>query len=69
MKNNEDFKYDKFLMGNNKWGSVWAVRKARRQLNRKWASRNPGRRRNHIDAYCEYVADFGYLTGNARYES
>lgn len=69
MKNNTDYVYDKFIMVAGARDSVWQVRKARRQLHRKWAVRNPARRGNNLKAYCDYVNDFGYLTGNARYES
>ena len=43
--------------------NVGEVRRRRRQLQRKWAVRNPGRRSNWIKHYLDYVQQYGYLTG------
>jgi hypothetical protein len=51
---------DMELVGRPLWDSVWKVRRARRQLHRQWARRDYHRSRNHIKAYCEYVARDGY---------
>ena len=63
MKNQHDFVYDRSMVGD-RFPSVRRVRRARRQLNRAWAV--AGRiayGKNSIKAYCEYIEEYGYLTG------
>ena len=46
--------------------SVGEVRRRRRQLQRKWAVRNPARRSNWIENYLDYLQAYGYLTGEGQ---
>ena len=64
MHNTGDFEYDMYIYRTGTRGSLWEVRKARRQLNRKWAVRIPRRGNSHVKAYCEYLCVHGNLTGD-----
>lgn len=67
MRNTHDQQYDLRILDNStRYGNTGQVRRARRQLNRKWAERNPPRHRNWMWSYCEYVERYGYLTGECR---
>ena len=53
------FELDAQLLGRSVHGSVWSLRRARRQLMRRWAKRGRAYGSNSWLVYCEYVARDG----------